>query len=61
MVTKTLKITKLSYKKTDEELEALVKSDVQAFFEKTKATARAKQEKPFLLYPRSQLRQDYAR
>ena len=31
MVTKTPKMTKLSYEKTDEELEALVKSDVQAF------------------------------
>jgi len=30
---------------------------MQAFFEKTKAIARAKQEKPFLLYPRSKLRQ----
>ena len=50
-------MTKLSYEKTDEELEASVKSDVQAFLEKTKAAARAKQEKPFLLYPRSKLRQ----
>ena len=56
VVTKIPKMTKLSYEKTDKELEASVKSDVQAFFEKTKATTRAKQEKPFLLYPRSKLK-----
>jgi hypothetical protein len=30
---------------------------VKAFFEKTKADARAKQEKPYLMYPRVKLRQ----
>jgi hypothetical protein len=30
---------------------------VKAFFEKTKANARAKQEKPYLMYPRVKLRQ----
>ena len=56
MVTKILKMTKLSYEKTNEELKASVKSDVQAFFKKTKAASRAKQEKPFLLYSHSKLR-----
>jgi hypothetical protein len=45
-------MTKLSYKKIDEELNASVKTEVKAFFEKTKADARAKQEKPYLMYPR---------
>jgi hypothetical protein len=39
MVTKISKMTKLSYEKTDEELNALVKAEVKAFFEKTKADA----------------------
>jgi hypothetical protein len=51
------KTTKLSYEKTDEELNASVKAEVKAFFKKTKADARAKQEKPYLLYPHGKLRQ----
>jgi hypothetical protein len=51
------KMTKLSYKKTDEELNASVKAEVKAFFEKTKADARAKQEKPYLMYPHRKLHQ----
>jgi hypothetical protein len=50
-------MTNLSYEKTDEELNALVKAEVKAFFEKTKGDARAKQEKPYLMYPRVKLRQ----
>jgi hypothetical protein len=50
-------MTKLSYEKTDEELNASVKAEVKAFFEKTKADARAKQEKPYLMYPRVKLHQ----
>jgi hypothetical protein len=50
------KMTKLPYEKTDEELNASVKAEVKAFFEKTKANARAKQEKPYLMYPRVKLR-----
>jgi hypothetical protein len=50
-------MTKLSYEKTDEELNVSVKAEVKAFFEKTKADARAKQEKPYLMYPRVKLRQ----
>jgi hypothetical protein len=50
-------MTKLPYEKTDEERNALVKVEVKAFFEKTKADARAKQEKPYLMYPRVKLRQ----
>jgi hypothetical protein len=57
MVTKILNMTKLSYEKTDEELNASVKAEVKAFFEKTKADARAKQEKPYLMYPCVKLRQ----
>jgi hypothetical protein len=49
-------MTKLSYEKTDEELNASVKAEVKAFFEKTKADARAKKEKPYLIYPRVNLR-----
>jgi hypothetical protein len=49
-------MTKLSYEKTDE-LNASVKAEVKAFFDKTKADARAKQEKPYLMYPRVKLRQ----
>ena len=36
LVTKIPKMTKLSYEKTNEEFEALVKLDVQAFFKKPK-------------------------
>jgi hypothetical protein len=57
VVTKIPKTTKLSYEKTDEELNASVKAEVKAFFEKTKADVRAKQEKPYLMYPRVKLRQ----
>jgi hypothetical protein len=57
MVTKILKMTKLSYEKTDEELNASVKAEVKAFFKNTKADARAKQEKPYLIYHRVKLRQ----
>jgi hypothetical protein len=57
VVTKIPKMTKLPYEKTDEERNALVKVEVKAFFEKTKADARAKQEKPYLMYPRVKLRQ----
>jgi hypothetical protein len=42
MVMKIPKMTKLSYEKTDKELNASVKAEVKAFFEKTKADARAK-------------------
>jgi hypothetical protein len=48
-------MTKLPYEKTDKELNASVKAKVKAFFEKTKADARAKQEKPYLMYPRVKL------
>jgi hypothetical protein len=57
VVTKIPKTTKLSYEKTDEELNASVKAEVKAFFEKIKADVRAKQEKPYLMYPRGKLRQ----
>jgi hypothetical protein len=50
-------MTKIPYEKTDEELNASVKVEVKAFFEKTKADARAKQEKPYLMYPRVKLHQ----
>jgi hypothetical protein len=49
------KMTKLSYEKTDEELNASVKAEVKAFFKKTKADAQAKQEKPYLMYHRVKL------
>jgi hypothetical protein len=39
VVTKILKMTKLSYEKTDEELNASIKAELKAFFEKTKADA----------------------
>jgi hypothetical protein len=39
VVTKIPKMTKLSYEKTDEELNASVKAKVKAFFENTKADA----------------------
>jgi hypothetical protein len=48
-------MTKLPYEKTNKELNASVKAEVKAFFEKTKADARAKQEKPYLMYPRVKL------
>jgi hypothetical protein len=48
-------MTKLSYEKTNEELNASVKAEVKAFFEKAKADVRAKQEKPYLMYPRVKL------
>jgi hypothetical protein len=57
VVTKIPKMTKLPYEKTDEELNASIKTKVKAFFEKTQADARAKQEKPYLMYPRVKLRQ----
>jgi hypothetical protein len=57
MVMKIPKMTKLSYEKTNEELNASVKVEVKAFFEKTKADARAKQENPYLIYPRVKLHQ----
>jgi hypothetical protein len=57
VVMKISKITKLPYEKTDEELNASVKTEVKAFFEKTKVDARAKQEKPYLMYPCIKLRQ----
>jgi hypothetical protein len=50
-------MTKLPYEKADEELNASIKVEVKAFFEKTKDDARAKQEKPYLMYPRVKLRQ----
>jgi alpha-acetolactate decarboxylase len=50
-------MTKLPHEKTDEELNASVKVEVKGFFEKTKADARAKQEKPYLMYPHVKLRQ----
>jgi hypothetical protein len=50
-------MAKLSYEKTDEELNASVKAEVKAFFEKTKADTRAEQEKPYLMYSRVKLRQ----
>jgi hypothetical protein len=50
-------MTKLPYEKTDEELNASVKAEVKAFLKNTKADARAKQEKPYLMYPRVKLRQ----
>jgi hypothetical protein len=39
VVTKIPKMAKLSYEKTDEELNASGKAEVKAFFEKTKADA----------------------
>jgi hypothetical protein len=57
VVTKIPKMTKLPYERTDEELNASVKAEVKAFFEKTKADTRAKQEKPYLMYPHVKLRQ----
>jgi hypothetical protein len=52
------------WKKVEQELidrglvpESLEKTEVKAFFKKTKADARAKHEKPYLMYPRVKLRQ----
>jgi len=55
--TKIPKTTKLPYEKTDEEVLAASKVEVKAFFETCKAKRKAKQESPYLMYPRSKLRQ----
>lgn len=55
--TKIPKTTKLPYEKTDEEVLAASKAEVKAFFEKCKANRKAEQEPPYLMYPRSKLRQ----
>ena len=57
MNTKIPKTTKLPYEKTDEEVLAASKAEVKAFFEKCKANRKAEQEPPYLMYPRSKLRQ----
>jgi hypothetical protein len=51
-------MTKLSYEKTVEELDAYVKMDVDKFFSHCRATSRAKRnpEKPYLYIPPEKLR-----
>jgi hypothetical protein len=51
-------MTKLSYEKTAEELDAYVKMDVDKFFSHCRATSRAKRnpEKPYLCIPLEKLR-----
>jgi hypothetical protein len=51
-------MTKLSYEKTTEELDASVKMDVDKFFSHCQATSRVKRnpEKPYLCIPPEKLR-----
>jgi hypothetical protein len=51
-------MTKLSYEKTAEELDASMKMDVDKFFSHCRATSRAKRnsEKPYLCIPPEKLR-----